>query len=270
MDDVRSEHNDLLERLFILEELKFKTEKNPVTTQTVGGLDKGMDISGLSIHSILERILLPDIKPEATMVTNPNKTVYEKGETATIKNITINITLGSNPIKIVKLFVNGEQVQSQTPINTEGTTSVVFELNESINDSKKEGHYRVVIEDEKGYSITINSKAINFYYPSYYGIASENTTLDSLTESLIKGMTKKVEAKGDKTYAYTTEQQHMIYAYPKSYGELASIIDMNGFNVTGSFEKKIISINTADGMQDYYVYMNNASTSTNFKMTFKF
>ena len=270
MDDVRDEHNALLERLFILEQLKFKTEKNPVTTQTVGGLDKGTEIGGLSIHSILERILLPDIKPEATMVTNPNKTTYEKGETATIKNITVNITLGSNPIKIVKLFVNGEQVQSQTPLETEGTTSVVFELNKSINSSKKEGYYRVVVEDEKGYNITINSKAINFYYPSYYGITSESTTLNSLTESAIKGMTKKVEAKGDKTHTYTTEQQRMIYAYPKSYGELTSIVDMNGFNVTGSFEKKTISINTADGKQDYYVYMNNASTSTNFKITFKF
>ena len=270
MDDVRSEHNELLGRLFELEELRFKTEKDLITTQTVGGLDKGTNIQGLNIHSLLERILLPDIKPEATMTLNPNKTIYEKGETATIKNITVDITLGSNPIKIVKLFANGKQVQSQTPIETEGTASVVFELNDPIKSSIKEGYYRVHVEDEKGYYITIDSKAINFYYPSYYGVTSENITLDKLTENLIKGMKKKVEAKGDKSYTYTTEQQHMVYAYPKSYGELASIVDTSGFNVTGTFERKVISINTIDGPQDYYVYMNNANTNTNFKMTFKF
>lgn len=270
MDDVRSEHNELLGRLFELEELRFKTEKDLITTQTVGGLDKGTNIQGLNIHSLLERILLPDIKPEATMTLNPNKTIYEKGETATIKNITVDITLGSNPIKIVKLFANGKQVQSQTPIETEGTTSVVFELNDPIKNSIKGGYYRVHVEDEKGYYITIDSKAINFYYPSYYGVTSENITLDKLTENLIKGMKKKVEAKGDKSYTYTTEQQHMVYAYPKSYGELASIVDTSGFNVTGTFERKVISIDTIDGPQDYYVYMNNANTNTNFKMTFKF
>lgn len=270
MDDVRSEHNELLGRLFELEELRFKTEKDLITTQTVGGLDKGTNIQGLNIHSLLERILLPDIKPEATMTLNPNKTIYEKGETATIKNITVDITLGSNPIKIVKLFANGKQVQSQTPIETEGTASVVFELNDPIKSSIKEGYYRVHVEDEKGYYITIDSKAINFYYPSYYGVTSENITLDKLTENLIKGMKKKVEAKGDKSYTYTTEQQHMVYAYPKSYGELASIVDTSGFNVTGTFERKVISIDTIDGPQDYYVYMNNANTNTNFKMTFKF
>ena len=270
MDDVRSEHNELLGRLFELEELRFKTEKDLITTQTVGGLDKGTNIQGLNIHSLLERILLPDIKPEATMTLNPNKTIYEKGETATIKNITVDITLGSNPIKIVKLFANGKQVQSQTPIETEGTASVVFELNDPIKSSIKEGYYRVHVEDEKGYYITIDSKAINFYYPSYYGVTSENITLDKLTENLIKGMKKKVEAKGDKSYTYTTEQQHMVYAYPKSYGELASIVDTSGFNVTGTFERKVIPINTIDGPQDYYVYMNNANTNTNFKMTFKF
>lgn len=270
MDDIRDEHNELLGRLFELEELRFKTEKDLITTQTVGGLDKGTNIQGLNIHSLLERILLPDIKPEATMVLNPNKTIYEKGIIAAIKDITVDITLGSNPIKIVKLFVNGKQEQSQIPIETEGTASVVFELNDPIKNSIKEGYYRVDVEDEKGYSVTINSKAINFYYPSYYGVTSENITLDKLTGESIKGMDKKVEAKGDKSYTYTTEQQHMVYAYPKSYGELASIVDTSGFNVTGTFERKVISIDTIDGPQDYYVYMNNANTNTNFKMTFKF
>ena len=252
--------------------LKFKTEKPYITTQTVGGLDKGTDIGGFSIHMFLERILLPDIKPEAIISINPNKTDYEKGLTATIKEIVVNITLGSNPIKEVALYANGEIQQIKVPAETEGNATLTFALNQEIKNSIAKGYYRVKITDDKGYSVTIDSPAINFHYPCYFGIADKNTTIDALSESQILAMTKKVEAKGtSKSYSYTVSQQRMVFAYPKEYGELSMISDVNGFNITSSFEKKVISITTIDGSkQEYYVYMNNPSTNTNFKITYKF
>ena len=252
--------------------LKFKTEKPYITTQTVGGLDKGTDIGGFSIHMLLERILLPDIKPEATMSINPSKTDYEKGLVATIKEVVVNITLGSNPIKEVALYVNGEIQQIKVPAETEGNATLTFALNHEIENSIVKGHYRVKITDDKGYSVTVDSPAINFHYPCYFGIADKNTSINALSESQILAMTKKVEAKGtSKSYSYTVSQQRMVFAYPKEYGELSMISDVNGFNVTSSFEKKVMSITTADGSkQEYYVYMNNPSTNTNFKITYKF
>lgn len=255
-----------------IEYLKFKTEKPYITTQTVGGLDKGTDIGGFSIHMLLERILLPDIKPEATISINPNKTDYEKGQSAIVKEIVVNITLGSNPIKEVALYVNGEVKQTKVPTETEGNATLTFTLNQEIKNSIAKGYYRIKATDDKGYSVTIDSPAINFHYPCYFGIVAKNTTIDALSESQILAMTKKVEAKGtSKSYSYTVSQQRMVFAYPKSYGELSMISDVNGFNITSSFEKKVISITTADGSkQDYYIYMNNPSTNTNFKITYKF
>lgn len=258
-----------------IEYLKFKrTEEGAsyITTQTVGGLDKGTNIGGFSIHMLLERILLPDIKPEATISVNPNKVDYEKGQSATIKEITVNITLGSNPIKEVVLYRDGEILQSKTLSETEGNATLTFVLNHEINTSIAKGYYRIKVIDDKEYSITIDAPAINFYYPCYFGIVAKDTTIDALSESQILAMTKKVEAKGSsKSYSYTVSQQRMVFAYPKEYGELSMISDINGFNVTSSFEKEIISIATADGSkQEYYVYMNNPSTNTNFKITYKF
>ena len=252
--------------------LEFKTEKAPITTQTVGGLDKGTDIDGFSIHMLLERILLPDIKPEASMTVNKNKSgvAFEKGDTVTINNITVDIVLGSNPIKTVALMVNGIQEQVKSPSETEGSIKVVFDINKDIKASMEQGAYTVKVTDTKGYNITIQSPAINFYYPSYYGVVAKDVTVNTITAAQIKAMTKKAEAKGNKTYTYNTSNQRMVFAYPASYGQLTSILDLNGFEQMKAFEKKTITISTVDGDIEYFVYMNNANTNSNFKITYKF
>ena len=61
----------------------------------------------------------------------------------------------------------------------------------------------------------------------------------------------------------------MVIAYPKSYGVLSSILDPNGFEQLSSFtclEKSIVGLDGTS--QQYYVYVNDASTNTNFKMSF--
>ena len=63
----------------------------------------------------------------------------------------------------------------------------------------------------------------------------------------------------------------MVFAYPKAYGNLKSIIDPNNFDVTGTFTKQEVSITGLDGTaQAYYVYVNGASTVSNFNMKFNY
>lgn len=81
---------------------------------------------------------------------------------------------------------------------------------------------------------------------------------NTLTETEIIALTKKLETKGSKTVDYTTSQSYMVFAYPKSYGAISSIIDQNGFNVTDSFTQRTITIGTVE----YYVYCSNKTTGT--------
>ncbi len=61
----------------------------------------------------------------------------------------------------------------------------------------------------------------------------------------------------------------MVFAYPKTYGDLKSIMDPNNFDVTGTFTKSEINITGLDGTtQAYNVYVNGASTVSNFNMKF--
>ena len=63
----------------------------------------------------------------------------------------------------------------------------------------------------------------------------------------------------------------MVIAYPKAYGTLTKITDPNNFDVTGTFVVSELIVNCLDNTnQAYYVYINNASTVSNFRLTFTF
>ena len=124
------------------------------------------------------------------------------------------------------------------------------------------------VTDASNKVVSANTSAFNFVYPYYVGIVAEDAVID---EALVKGLEKKVEAKGNKTIAYTCDNQRMVFAYPKAYGALKTVIDPNNFDVTGTFTKQEVSITGLDGTaQAYYVYVNGASTVNDFNMKFNY
>ena len=100
------------------------------------------------------------------------------------------------------------------------------------------------------------SKSVSYTFVSPYYVGVSST--DTLTETDIKALTKKVETKGNKTINYTTKQSYMVFAYPVSYGAISSIIDQNGFNVTDSFVRNTVTVNSVE----YYVYCSNQCSGT--------
>lgn len=107
------------------------------------------------------------------------------------------------------------------------------------------------------------TKSISYTFVSPYFTGVSAT--DTVTETDIIALTKKVEAKGNKTINYTTSQSHMIFAYPSSYNAIKSVIDQNGFNVTDSFTQNTVTVNGVN----YYVYVSNkCSGSYNIKFNY--
>ena len=89
---------------------------------------------------------------------------------------------------------------------------------------------------------------MKFYNPYYYGVTSKG--LNDVTVTDIIAMTKDISAKGTKTYKYTSNNLYCTMAFPKSYGQLSSILDGNGFQNLDSWRFKEIEINSVP----YYVY----------------
>ena len=173
------------------------------------------------------------VAPSVTSFTaSPSGGVFEIGTT-----ISAPITFNWNYNKdittqtLTDCTLADETVRTAT-YNTDITTNKTFTL--SANDGKNN---------------VSKSISYTFVNPFYVGVSAT----DTVTETDIIALTKKVEAKGNKTINYTTSQSHMVFAYNSSYGSITKIIDKNGFDVTGSFVKSTVSVNSVD----YYVYVSN-------------
>ena len=175
----------------------------------------------------------------------------------------MNIQLRGRPSELkdkMMSFVKGEG----TNIENGGTFN--FEVNVSVNSINKQ--LSAVITDNSNKSYSSKTNSFNFVYPYYVGVCDANS---EITEPLIKGLTKKIETKGSKTITYTTDNQHMIFAYPTSYGLISKILDANSFDVTNTFSHSTLDIIGLDNTsQSYYVYINGASTVSNFNMKFNY
>ena len=246
------------------EEMIFETDS--LTVNSLGGISANTDLNGLTVKEILNKLLFPYIEPVIAVSTTPNGSVFEKGNNQTITNVSVSITKKSEIITKIEVL-NGTQViarQNDEAINNGGT----FNYNVNVNVPSTNKQLTVKVTDNSGNAITKTTNSFTFVYPYYYGVCDEGTTING---DLIKSLTKSVTSKGTKTVTYTTNNQRMIFAYPKSYGVITKILDPNSFDVTSTFTMSQITIIGLDGTgQSYYVYVNSPSTVSNFNMKFSY
>ena len=237
-----------------------------LTVSTLGGIQAGSNLNGLTVKEILNKLLYPYVAPTISIQGTPNGGIFEKGNVQAITNARVIVTKKSE--KIIKI----EVLQGSTVLGVKEDTSIAdggtfnFPVNVKVNSTNVQLTGKVT--DASGTVKTSTTAAFNFVYPYYVGVCGENDTVD---ETLIKGLTKRIEAKGTKSISYTTTNQKMIIAYPKAYGVIKKILDPNSFDVTSTFTITEIKITGLDGTsQSYYVYVNNASTVSGFTMTFSY
>lgn len=101
-------------------------------------------------------------------------------------------------------------------------------------------------------------------YNSYFGVVNANFEVN---EQNVKTLEKIL--RGTKSYDRTNinlSNQFILYAYPKSFGNLTTILDGNNFNVTSTYTKSEITIDTIP----YLVYKTSSlSTGNNVKQSYR-
>ena len=241
-------------------------ETTELTVNAVGGINAGTDLNGLTVKEILTKLLFPYVAPTVSVQGTPNGGTYEKGNVQTITNAKVVVTKKSEKITKIQLF------QGSTVLATLEDNSIAnggtFNFPVSVQVNSVNVQLTAKVTDAAGTIKQGTTGAFTFVYPYYVGVCSDSANIDS---NLIKSLTKKVETKGTKSIAYTTNNQRMIFAYPKAYGSIVKIIDPNNFDVTSTFERKEVSVPCLDGTnQSYYVYINGASSVDDFTMKFNY
>ena len=259
------------ERQFVTEAEKAQFNENTVysndmaTVNALGGIAAGTTFDNMPVSEVLTKLLYPYVAPTVSASSSPNGGTFEKGNNQKVTKITANVTKKSERITKVEFFDGNTSlgVKEGTEVQNGGSIAITTDIAVSANKN-----FKVTVTDAANKSYNANTGSFNFVYPYYMGVCAEGADIN---EALVKGLTKKVEAKGNKSNSFTCDYQRMVFAYPKAHGKLKSIIDPNNFDVTGTFGVQEVSITGLDGTaQTYYVYVNSASTVSNFTMKFNY
>jgi hypothetical protein len=239
-----------------------------LTVEKLGGIAAGADLNGMTTHEILNTLLFPYVAfTLGSTSRNAAAATLENGATQTLNSASISITKKSKPITSVKLM-NGSTVLGEKTGDEVAAGGTITFSNLGITVSKSNNpNLKFTVTDGQT-STDKNVGASTFVYPYYMGECAADAVID---ETLIEGLTKKVESKGNKTVTHSCENGRMVIAYPKAHGVLKSILDPNNFETIGDYTRSEVSVTGLDGTaQDYYVYVSGAATVSGFKVQYKY
>ena len=239
--------------------------KNIPTYVEHGGIPIGTTFDNKTFQEMFDMILYPYVSPivSTQVITPGNGGIYEIGTLVSVTKIRVNATIKSNNLTKIDIVDGSNIIATKTDEVSKGGT-FDFVLNIAVRTNK---YFTAKVYDDTGEVVSKNTGTFTFVHPIYHGSLSTDTTP---TQEEIKALTKHIESKGTKTYSFTANNKRFIFAYPKSYGVLSAIYDQNNFNVTSTFTIYTVPIQCLDGSTvDYYVYVSDKSTVTNFNNKFQ-
>lgn len=239
--------------------------KNIPTYVEHGGIPIGTTFDNKTLQEMFDMILYPYVSPtvSAQVLTPGNGGTYEIGTLVSVTKIRVNATIKSNNLTKIDIVEGSNIIATKTDGVSKGGT-FDFVLNIAVRTNK---YFTAKVYDDTGAVVSKNTGTFTFVHPIYHGSLSTDKTP---TQEEIKALTKHIESKGTKTYSFTANNQRFVFAYPKSYGTLSAIYDQNNFNVTSTFTIYTVPIQCLDGSTvDYYAYVSDKSTVTNFNNKFQ-
>ncbi len=251
-----------------IEEVNVFDPEGAVITKALGGIAANTDLTGQTTHQILKALLYPYEKPAVAYKNNSLTDAagtFEKGTTKTITSTSFTVTKKSKPITYVALKNGNTELERKTTGVANGGTVTFSGLNISLNSSNVQ--LTCVVSDGDNTS-SASTPAWTFVYPYYAGSCAAGTTID---EALVESLEKKIWTKAARSYSFTVDNGHMVFAYPKAHGVLASIKDPNNFETIGNYTRYEVEVTGLDGTkQPYYVYVSGATTVSNFAVAFSY
>lgn len=248
----------------VVNEAVHYTNETPIVT-AIGSVKVGDTFDNMTIQDVLTKILYPYVKPTASISVSPNGGTYEKGTSVPVTSLKITAGKKSSAIASVVAKQGNTVITTLTDDVAAGGTFDVLPA-DGITLTANATFSAVVTDADNG-SASANSSSFTFVDPYFYGVVAAGTTI---TSDVVLGLTKDIKGKGSKTYKYTTAGSCMVIAYPAAHGNLKSALDPNKFENIASFTKHEVTVACTSGNVAYYVYVKEASTVTDFAITYSY
>lgn len=236
-------------------------------TNEVGSATSGkVYAAGTSLETILRDILIKEVAPGLTLSIVPNTILYDK-VTQTVSSLTVKaaVTVSTYPLSKVEFYL-GNTLQETVNISTAGT----YQHNQVWGTpTNTDFVVKAIVYDTKAGTpmTTTKSITVKFVGKSYYGIV--DASIGEPTEGIIKALQNNT-LKDVKGFVYNNivmDYGKVVYAYPKSFGDLSSIKDIPN-NISywpDSFTKTVV---TVDGIEYNCYTQNEASAAESIQLTF--
>ena len=234
---------------------------------TLGGVDAGTTFKNVPIQTVLTNILYPYTVPTKSISVIPNGGVYEKGAAVDITKISVDVSPKTNAIAKIELLLGNTTLTAENMGNTLEDISKIYTYQAGEARATSDSVVTLKVTEQGDKTSSVTSPKFTFVNPIYYGAVAKGA---SVTEALVKGLTKSVEVKTSKiSKTFNCNNQCVAFAYPVSYGNLTAIYDPNGFDILPTFTKSQVTVTCLDGSNvSYNVYVNEAATVSNFNISF--
>ena len=229
--------------------------KDITANTTVGGFKPGDTATiGMTLDDVVQRLLVVYLAPGVTLTITPSTTLYKVGTTVSGLMAKVVVSKKSEDITKIEFLVNNELKETvTTDVANGGTFSHVLE------DFTTETTIKAIVYDTTGN--VPKTLTVKFVNPYYCGVTNDVPNATS-----VAALTELIEEKGSKTRTITCSNQHVVIAYPATYGKLSSILDGNGFENLTDYTNIQTTINE---VQYEIYYTTGKKTLSSFKYTYK-
>jgi hypothetical protein len=263
------------------------------TTDDVGGIPAGTDLSGLTLKEILFKLLYEYQVPTLAVGSNPVSGIYEKGITAT-QFVTIDVSWYSTNVNYPLALLNNVHISKTGAGNIFDTSLGLVTINASTytdiagitnwGGANRTISYNVSIDDnQSGQSQPAigSTKSFTFYYKQYWGEVLGTTLIGDVSSGMIKTLdSSRLAGETDlaATFTYISGPKiKYLFVYPDTitapdnFGILSQILDQNDFDITNSWDTAQYDVSVGLNNVRYRVYLlkNKVDTPT-FDVTFRF
>ena len=207
----------------------------------------------IPIRDLITELLYPYREPIINSFSlSSTEGIKEKNVPLVVRSATVEVDRKSKSLASINLY-EGDTLLEQKTIGVNAGGTFTFNIDKTLDGSTDTSYHIEVTEiGDDANTVSSVTKTYSFVDPYFYGVISFD---DTVTSDTIMDFTKDIAAQGDKSYSYTTDNQCPVIAYPKSYGELGSIVDADG-SVQNWTQSAII----VNGVE-YYVYVGEATTA---------